>query len=135
MLEDIPLDESNLEKYTRVGASMENKTKQDLVQFLKKSIDVFAWSHEDMPGIDHSVITHRLTKEVNFLVADCSSSYNSIIGRLTLNSWKAVTSTYHPSVKFPIEYGDRASARRPVSSKRVLFGHVGYGRASSDYEH
>ena len=39
---------------------MEEKTKQDLVQFLKKSIDVFAWSHEDMPGIDLSVITHRL---------------------------------------------------------------------------
>ena len=31
VLEDIPLDESNLEKYTRVGASMERKTKQDLV--------------------------------------------------------------------------------------------------------
>ena len=31
MLEDIPLDKSNLKKYTRVGASMERKTKQDLV--------------------------------------------------------------------------------------------------------
>ena len=60
MLEDIPLDENNLEKYIRVGASMERKTKQNLVQFLKKSIDVFAWGHEDMPGIDPSVITHRL---------------------------------------------------------------------------
>ena len=59
-LEDIPLDENNLEKYIRVGASMEEKIKQDLVQFLKKSIDVFAWSHEDMPSIDLSVITHRL---------------------------------------------------------------------------
>ena len=36
------------------------KTKQDLVQFLRKCIDVFAWSHEDMLGIDLSVITHRL---------------------------------------------------------------------------
>ena len=42
MLEDIPLDENNPERYTRVGASMERKTKQDLVQFLKKSINVFA---------------------------------------------------------------------------------------------
>ena len=39
---------------------MGEKTKQDLVEFLKKSIDVFAWSHEDMPGIDPSVITHHL---------------------------------------------------------------------------
>ena len=45
------------------------------------------------------------TRNVNFLVVDCSSSYNAIIGRLTLNSWKVVTSTYHLSVKFPTEYG------------------------------
>ena len=41
-LEDIPLDENNPKKYTKVGADMEKKTKQDLLQFLKKSIDVFA---------------------------------------------------------------------------------------------
>ena len=27
---------------------------------MKKNIDVFAWNHEDMPGIDPGVITHRL---------------------------------------------------------------------------
>ena len=47
----------------------------------------------------------QITKEVNFLVVDCLSLYNAIIGRPTLNSWKAVTSTYHLSVKFPTEYG------------------------------
>ena len=47
----------------------------------------------------------QITKSVNFLVVDCSSSYNVIIGRPTLNSWKTVTSTYHLSVKFPTEYG------------------------------
>ena len=47
----------------------------------------------------------QITKKVNFLVVDCSSSYNAIIGRPTLKNWKAVTSTYHLSVKFPTEYG------------------------------
>ena len=28
----------------------------------------------------------QIIKEVNFLVVDCSSSYNAIIGKLTLNS-------------------------------------------------
>ena len=60
VLEDVPLDESNLEKFTRIRTSMEEKTKKDLVQFLNKSMNVFAWSHEDMPGIDPSVITYRL---------------------------------------------------------------------------
>ena len=58
-----------------------------------------------------------VTRNVNFLVVDCSSSYNAIIGRPTLNNWKAVTSTYHLSVKFPTEYevgevqGDQLTAR------------------------
>ena len=49
--------------------------------------------------------SQQVAKDVNFLVVDCSSSYNAIIGRPTLNSWKAVTSTYHLSVKFPTEHG------------------------------
>ena len=60
ILEDVPLEEGNPEKFTRIGTSMEEKTKQDLVQFLRENIDVFAWSHEDMSGIDPGVITHRL---------------------------------------------------------------------------
>ena len=42
VMEDVLLDKSNLEKFTRIGTSMEEKTKQDLVQFLQKSTDVFA---------------------------------------------------------------------------------------------
>ena len=41
VLEDVPLDESNSKKFTRTKASMEEKTKQDLVQFLKKCTDFF----------------------------------------------------------------------------------------------
>ena len=47
----------------------------------------------------------QITKEVNFLVVDCSLSYDAIIGRPTLNSWKAIMSTYHLSVKFLTDYG------------------------------
>ena len=32
------------------------------------------------------------------------SAYNAILGRPTLNSWKAVTSTYHLIIKFPTNY-------------------------------
>ena len=42
----------------------------------------------------------QITKEVTFLVVDCSFAYNAILGRPTLNSWKAVTSTYHLMIKF-----------------------------------
>ena len=42
-----------------------------------------------------------------FLVVDCSSAYNAILGRPNLNSWKAMTSTYHLMIKFTTEYGVR----------------------------
>ena len=47
----------------------------------------------------------QIAKEVNFLIVDCSSFYNAIIGRPTLNNWKVVTSIYHLLVKFPTDYG------------------------------
>ena len=46
----------------------------------------------------------QIIQDVSFLVVDCSSAYNGIIGRPTLNSWKAATSTYHLMIKFPTEY-------------------------------
>jgi len=45
----------------------------------------------------------QVTNKHNFLVVDSPSSYNVIIGRPTLNRWKAATSTYCLKVKFPIE--------------------------------
>ena len=59
-LEDISLDEDNPGKSTRIGADLEGQIKKDLIHFLRENIDVFAWSHEDMSGIDPSVITHRM---------------------------------------------------------------------------
>ena len=47
----------------------------------------------------------QITRDVTFLVVDCSSAYNGILERPTLNSCKAATSTYHLMIKFPTEYG------------------------------
>ena len=66
-----------------------------------------------------TVGTHprQLTRQLDFLVVDCLSSYNVIIGRPTLNRWKAATSTYYLKVKFPTENdvgevkGDQVLAR------------------------
>ena len=59
-LEEITLDESRPERTTRMGTLASPLIRQALVAFLKMNHDVFAWSHEDMHGIDPSVIVHRL---------------------------------------------------------------------------
>ena len=53
----------------------------------------------------------RLTCQLDFLVVDCPSSYNAIIGRPTLNKWKSATSTYCLKVKFPTK-NDVGEVRR-----------------------
>ena len=45
---------------TRVGTIMSADMKKKLVQFLKENIDIFAWSHEDMPSISIEIIQHKL---------------------------------------------------------------------------
>ena len=47
----------------------------------------------------------QVTHQLDFLVVDFPSLYNVIIGRPTLNRWKAAASTYYLKVKFPTEYG------------------------------
>ena len=37
-----------------------------IVAFLKENQDVFAWNHEDMSGIDPSIMVHRLNVSPSF---------------------------------------------------------------------
>ena len=59
-LEEVAVNESRPEWTTRMGMLASQPIRQALAGFLKMNQDVFAWSHEDMPGIDPSVIVHRL---------------------------------------------------------------------------
>ena len=47
----------------------------------------------------------QISKEIDFLMVDCPSTYNIILGRPTLNKLKATTLTYYPKVKFPTTHG------------------------------
>jgi hypothetical protein len=59
-LNTVSLEEDHPKKTTKIGANLPLQVKESTVQFLKNNKDVFAWSHEDMPGIDPSVISHKL---------------------------------------------------------------------------
>ena len=59
-LEEIPLDSFDPGRTTKIGTLVNPAIRQELITFLRGNRDVFAWSHKDMPGIDPSVIVHRL---------------------------------------------------------------------------
>ena len=59
-LETMELVDGEPMKTTRVGTTLSTEMRKKLVQFLKESLDVFAWSHEDMPGISTEIIQHML---------------------------------------------------------------------------
>ena len=59
-LEKVKLVEGDSTKTTQVGTSLNLQTKKEIISFLKDNLDVFTWSHEDMPGIPADIIQHHL---------------------------------------------------------------------------
>ena len=49
-------------KEVKIGANLEPSVKKPLM--LHDYVEIFAWSYEDIPGLDTDIVVHRLpTKE------------------------------------------------------------------------
>ena len=48
------------EKFFQVGSQLPQLEKEELVDFLKRNIDVFAWNAYEAPGVDPDFICHHL---------------------------------------------------------------------------
>lgn len=60
-VETVSIQQGQTEKVViKIRSKVEAKVKERLVSCLKKYADVFAWSHDDMPGIDPVIACHRL---------------------------------------------------------------------------
>lgn len=57
---EIELDPGNPTRKLKIGKGLETVFQKELVQLLKQFAAVFAWSPEDMLGIDESVTMHSL---------------------------------------------------------------------------
>lgn len=67
-----PVDVINLgteedRKEVKVGSALEQDVKEEMVKFLREYVDVFAWSYQDMPGLDTDIVMHKLP-----LKSECS---------------------------------------------------------------
>ena len=45
---------------TYVSAQLDTKYKQELIDLIKEFKDCFAWEYYEMPGLDRSIVEHRL---------------------------------------------------------------------------
>jgi len=59
-LEEILLCDSRPDRTTKVDTLASLHVRQALTTFLIENQDIFAWNHEDMPGINPLVMVHRL---------------------------------------------------------------------------
>ncbi|XP_021827603.1 uncharacterized protein LOC110768210 [Prunus avium] len=58
-LEKVAVYPDQPERFLQIGTKMTTVIREPLVKFLKANLDVFAWTHEDMTGINPEIITHR----------------------------------------------------------------------------
>ena len=47
----------------------------------------------------------QATTKIRFLIVDCLSAYNMLLGRPSLNTIRAIPSAYHMVIKFPTANG------------------------------
>jgi hypothetical protein len=59
-LEVVVLDDKEPNKTTNIRTRMDRRLRETIIKFLKEKLDVFAWTHDDMPGIDPLTICHKL---------------------------------------------------------------------------
>ena len=50
-------------KEVKVGTALGQEIKDELVSLLREFADVFAWSYQDMPGLDTDIVVHKLPLE------------------------------------------------------------------------
>jgi len=62
----VNIDDLNSERCVGIGADLAEDIRVELVKFLKKNVATFAWSIDDMVGIDPEVACHELNVDPTF---------------------------------------------------------------------
>ena len=54
------VDEGENEKPTKIGVNYPKDLKHELIALLKEFREIFAWSYQDMIGLDTKIVVHRI---------------------------------------------------------------------------
>ena len=59
--ETVNLGTQEERKEVKIGTTLSPAIKKELINLLQGYSDVFAWSYQDMPGLDTDIMVHRLS--------------------------------------------------------------------------
>ena len=65
------------EKFFQVGVQLPPQEKEELIDFLRKNIDVFAWSTYEAPEVDPDFICHHLNVNPSILPKKQTPQFSS----------------------------------------------------------
>ncbi|VFQ77763.1 unnamed protein product [Cuscuta campestris] len=69
--------EGDQEKVVRIGLGLGEDTREEIIRVLRENSVLFAWESKDMPGVDPSVICHRLNIEMDSFPVKQKKRYQS----------------------------------------------------------
>ncbi|XP_052305620.1 uncharacterized protein LOC127904792 [Populus trichocarpa] len=62
-LETINVGSDQLKKELKIGTLVTSELRTKMIALLQEYADVFAWSYEDMPGLDTNIVVHKIPLE------------------------------------------------------------------------
>jgi hypothetical protein len=65
-LEEIDIGDDDKPRPTFISANLDSSFREGLIKLLKEYRDCFTWDYSEMPGLDRSIVEHRLPIKLGF---------------------------------------------------------------------
>ena len=59
-LVDLPVSDEEPSKVLKIWKNLPDGIQEAILEFLRQNLDVFAWAHSNMEGIDPNIMSHHL---------------------------------------------------------------------------
>ena len=62
-LVDLPVNDKEPSRVLKIGKNLSEEVREAISEFLRWNLDVFAWAHSNIKGINPSIISHCLNND------------------------------------------------------------------------
>ena len=65
-MEEVDIGDGSKPRPTFISRKLSDEVRKDLINLLKEYKDCFAWDYSEMPGLDRSIVEHRLPIKLGY---------------------------------------------------------------------